>query len=140
MCRWFATSSLIAGLLLANVCASEARTRPHYGGTLHVDTQDDPWQGRDSIGRRMVFDSLTRVDSSGAVLPALALRWQSQNGDHRWQFWLRPGVRFLHPEYRPNSFALRVSRGNHLGTCAHLDSRYFPAPPTLPFGSLRHSS
>jgi peptide/nickel transport system substrate-binding protein len=42
----------------------------------------------------MVFDSLTRIDSSGAVLPALAVRWQSQNGDHRWQFWLRPGVRF----------------------------------------------
>ena len=93
MCRWFATSSLIAGLLVASVCAS-ARTRPHYGGTLHADTQGDPWQGRDSIGRRMVFDSLTRVDSSGAVLPALAVRWQSQNGDHRWQFWLRPGVRF----------------------------------------------
>ena len=61
---------------------------------LHVETQGDPWQGRDSIGRRMVFDSLTRIDSSGAVLPALAVRWQSQNGDHRWQFWLRPGVRF----------------------------------------------
>ena len=94
MCRWFATSSLIAGLLLGNAYASEARTRPHYGGTLHVETQGDPWQGRDSIGRRMVFDSLTRIDSSGAVLPALAVRWQSQNGDHRWQFWLRPGVRF----------------------------------------------
>ena len=93
MCRWFATSSLIAGLLLASVCAS-ARTRPHYGGTLRVDTQGDPWQGRDSIGRRMVFDSLTRIDSSGVVQPALAVRWQSQNGDHRWQFWLRPGVRF----------------------------------------------
>jgi peptide/nickel transport system substrate-binding protein len=93
VCRWFATSSLIAGLLLASVCVS-ARTRPHYGGTLHVDTQGDPWQGRDSIGRRMVFDSLTRVDSSGAVQPALAVRWQSQNGDHRWQFWLRSGVRF----------------------------------------------
>jgi peptide/nickel transport system substrate-binding protein len=91
--RWFATSSLIAGLLLASVCAS-ARTRPHYGGTLRVEMQGDPWQGRDSIGRRMVFDSLTQVDSSGAVLPALALRWQSQNADHRWQFWMRPGVRF----------------------------------------------
>ncbi len=93
VCRWFATRGLISGLLLASVCAS-ARTRPHYGGTLRVETQGDPWQGRDSIGRRIVFDSLTRVDSSGAVLPALALRWQSQNADHRWQFWLRPGVRF----------------------------------------------
>jgi peptide/nickel transport system substrate-binding protein len=93
VCRWFATSGLIAGLLLASVDAS-ARTRPHYGGTLRVETQSDPWQGGDSIGRRMVFDSLTRVDSAGTVLPALAVRWQSQNADHRWQFWLRSGVRF----------------------------------------------
>jgi peptide/nickel transport system substrate-binding protein len=91
--RWFATSGLITGLLLASMYVS-ARTRPHYGGTLRVETQGDPWQGTDSIGRRMVFDSMTRVDSSGAVLPALAARWQSQNADHRWQFWLRPGVRF----------------------------------------------
>jgi peptide/nickel transport system substrate-binding protein len=24
----------------------------------------------------------------------LALRWESQNGDHRWQFWIRPNVQF----------------------------------------------
>ena len=38
-------------LLLASVCAS-AHTRPHYGGTLRVETQADPWQAADSIGRR----------------------------------------------------------------------------------------
>ena len=81
-------------LLIASGCTAFARTRPHYGGTLHVETQADPWQAADSLGRRLVFDSLTRVDSSGAVQPALALRWKAQNGDHRWQFWLRPGVRF----------------------------------------------
>ena len=94
MYRWFATNSLMAGLLLVGTCAAYAHTRPHYGGTLHVETQGDPWQAPDSIGRRLVFDSLTRTDSSGTVLPALALRWQSQNTDHRWQLWLRPGVRF----------------------------------------------
>jgi peptide/nickel transport system substrate-binding protein len=71
-----------------------AHTRPHYGGTLHVETQADPWQAADSIGRRLVFDSLTRVDEPGGVQPALAVRWKEQNGDHRWQFWLRPGVHF----------------------------------------------
>jgi peptide/nickel transport system substrate-binding protein len=59
-----------------------------------VETQSDPWQVPDGIGRRLVFDSLTRVDSTGAVQPALALRWKSQNGDHRWQFWLRAAVHF----------------------------------------------
>ena len=94
VCRWFVTSRLIAGLMVAAVCTAQAHTRPHYGGTLHVETQGDPWQTADSIGRRLVFDSLVRTDESGAVLPALAVRWQSQSGDHRWQFWLRPGVHF----------------------------------------------
>ena len=95
MFRSSATSSLVAAVLLSAVCAGvRAETRPHYGGTLHVETQADAWQAPDSVGRRLVFDSLTRVDGAGVVQPALAVRWQSQNQDHRWQFWLRPGVRF----------------------------------------------
>jgi len=57
-----------------------AHTRPHYGGTLHVETQADPWQAADSIGRRLVFDSLTRVDEPGGVQPALAVRWILDQG------------------------------------------------------------
>ncbi len=81
-------------VLLAASCAAHAHTRPRYGGTLHVEVQGDPWEPVDSIGHRLVFDSLTTTNGSGAVLPALAVRWKSQNTDHRWQFWLRPGVRF----------------------------------------------
>jgi peptide/nickel transport system substrate-binding protein len=95
VCRWSAINRGAAfAWLLASACAATAHTRPHYGGTLHVETQADAWQAADSIGRRLVFDSLTRVDDSGAVQPALAVRWKTQNGDHRWQFWLRPGVHF----------------------------------------------
>src|ERR1035441_5637920 len=94
VCRWSAISRGMAVLLIASAGTVFARTRPHYGGTLRVETQADPWQAGDRLGRRLVFDSLTRVDSSGAVQPALAVRWKAQNGDHRWQFWLRPGVRF----------------------------------------------
>ena len=84
----------MAALLLASTGAAHAHTRPHYGGTLHVETLADPWQAADSIGRRLVFDSLTGVNESGALQPALAVRWKAQNGGHRWQFWLRPGVHF----------------------------------------------
>jgi MarR-like DNA-binding transcriptional regulator SgrR of sgrS sRNA len=84
----------MAFLFVACASPAHARTRPHYGGTLRVETQTDPWQRPDSIGRRLVFDSLSRFDSSGTVQPALAVRWEAQNGDHRWQFWLRPGVHF----------------------------------------------
>jgi MarR-like DNA-binding transcriptional regulator SgrR of sgrS sRNA len=34
------------------------------------------------------------MDVSGAAQPSLAVRWASENNDHRWEFWLRPGVRF----------------------------------------------
>jgi peptide/nickel transport system substrate-binding protein len=94
VCRWSAISKGICVLSLACAGVAHAHTRPHYGGTLHVETQADPWQVPDSPGRRLVFDSLTRVDDSGTAEPALAVRWKAQNGDHRWQFWLRPGVHF----------------------------------------------
>ncbi|MGA2852100.1 MAG: ABC transporter substrate-binding protein [Terracidiphilus sp.] len=37
---------------------------------------------------------LTELGGDGTPQPALATRWASENDDHRWQFWLRPGVQF----------------------------------------------
>jgi ABC-type transport system substrate-binding protein len=76
------------------VLSAGARTRPHYGGTLHVEIEGDPWQRPDGLPRRLVFDGLTMLDSNGVVHPALATDWESENSDHRWQFHLRPGVHF----------------------------------------------
>jgi peptide/nickel transport system substrate-binding protein len=71
-----------------------ARTRPHYGGTLRVEVAGDPWQRPSGIARRLVYDGLTQLDPSGALQPALAISWEQDNSFHRWQFRLRPGVRF----------------------------------------------
>jgi MarR-like DNA-binding transcriptional regulator SgrR of sgrS sRNA len=71
-----------------------ARTRPHYGETLRVEIAGDPWERPDGIARRLVFDGLTQIGNDGNVRPALAAAWNSENGDHRWQFRLRTGVRF----------------------------------------------
>jgi peptide/nickel transport system substrate-binding protein len=79
-----------------------ARTRPHYGGTLRAEIEGDAWQQNVTqsgglggpMARRLIFDGLARVDADGTVRPGLAVRWASENGDHRWQFWLRPGVHF----------------------------------------------
>ena len=71
-----------------------ARTRPHYGGTLRVETPGDPWQHPDGIARRLVYDGLTELDPNGALRPALALTWESDGNNHRWQFRLRSGVHF----------------------------------------------
>ncbi len=90
MLRQVAISCLLAALALPAV----ARTRPHYGGTLHVEIEGDPWQRPDGLPRRLVFDGLTVLDTNGTVRPALATEWESESGDHRWQFRLRPGVHF----------------------------------------------
>ena len=88
--------SAISILLLAVAAAapSSARTRPHFGGTLRVETAEDPWQGPDAVARKFVLDGLTALDASGTLRPALAISWQSDNSAHRWQFRLRGGVRF----------------------------------------------
>ena len=80
-------------LVLVSVVAV-ARTRPHYGGTLRVEIEGDPWQQPNGIARRLVYDGLTRMDSSGLARPALAVEWKSENSNHRWQFKLRQGVSF----------------------------------------------
>jgi peptide/nickel transport system substrate-binding protein len=90
VCRRFAISCIL--LLLALPAA--ARTRPHYGGTLRVEIEGDPWQKPDGIARRLVFDGLTALDPDGGLRPALATEWASEDADHRWQFHLRPGVHF----------------------------------------------
>ena len=88
--------SAISILLLAVAAGVplSARTRPHFGGTLRVETAEDSWQGPNAIARKFVFDGLTALDASGAVRPALAISWQSDSSAHRWQFRLRSGVRF----------------------------------------------
>ena len=84
----------ISFFLVLVAVAAPGRTRPHYGGTLHVEIEGDPWARPDGLAWRLVFDGLTAVDASGAVQPALAIDWKAENNAHRWQFHLRPGVQF----------------------------------------------
>jgi len=92
--RQAAISCLLACLALPIA----ARTHPHYGGTLRVEIQGDAWSlnaaRNSSLVRGLIFNGLTRIGADGSVQPALAVRWTSENNDHRWQFWLRPGVHF----------------------------------------------
>ena len=48
----------------------------------------------DGMARRLVLDGLTALDANGLASPALAVEWQSDSSDHRWQFRLRQGVHF----------------------------------------------
>lgn len=94
MLRRLANSLFIAAIGLTAFATATARSRPHYGGTLHVETTGDPWQRPSGVARRLVFDGLTTVDAGGNVRPALSVDWESQDAKHRWIFRLRPGVRF----------------------------------------------
>jgi len=88
--RQVAFSCLVALMALPAV----ARTRPHYGGTLRVEVEGDAVPQHGGLVRRLMLDGLTRIGSDGTPQPALAIRWTSENNDHRWQFWLRTGVHF----------------------------------------------
>jgi hypothetical protein len=89
MFRPFVISSLLMCLAMCLVVclalSASARTRSRYGGVLRIETRSDPWRVPDGIARKLVFDGLTRLDDSGVVLPELAIRWESQNDNHRWQ-------------------------------------------------------
>jgi peptide/nickel transport system substrate-binding protein len=98
----------IAWLLLAIssvpalAIAGAAKVRPHYGGTLRIMVREapaslDPARLSASQGARIfpvIFEGLTRFDTHGRLQPQLATRWQGDSSDQRWQFWLRPGVKF----------------------------------------------
>jgi peptide/nickel transport system substrate-binding protein len=93
--RWIVLRRFaISALLLAGAFTAAGHTRPHYGGTLRVEIAGDPWQQPDGIARRLVYDGLTQLGSDGTLRPALALTWESDGNNHRWQFRLRSGVHF----------------------------------------------
>jgi peptide/nickel transport system substrate-binding protein len=108
--RQVAISCLVALLALPAI----ARTRPHYGGTLHVEIEGDPLAQHGGLAHRLMLDGLTRIGTDGTVRPALALRWQSENSDHRWQFWLRSGVHF-HDGSPLNSASVEASLSETCG-------------------------
>ena len=93
----------ISSVLIAATAA--AATRPHYGASLHVQmasavTSLDPADGsqRDTLAARnlsaLIFEALITLNDRGQPQPALAISWQADPGNQRWEFVLRPGVTF----------------------------------------------
>lgn len=82
------TVTALAGLVLLQGTAL-GRVRPHYGGEVRIESSGS--EAPDFV-KLLVTETLTCVDARGEVGPGLAVHWQSQNGDRRWQFRLREGV------------------------------------------------
>jgi len=100
--RYFAVAIFLVGL------PAWGGVRPRYGGMLRVaiaeslasldPAEPDPVKSGDAVARAWVtpllFDTLVRVDAEGHGHPQLAVAWQADRSYKRWQFWLRPGVKF----------------------------------------------
>ncbi|MGH8246530.1 MAG: ABC transporter substrate-binding protein, partial [Gammaproteobacteria bacterium] len=105
--RRFIYLFLAAVNLLIAVVSVEPATRPRYGSAMRVqiravvralDPADWPSHATESAAKEklaaLVFERLVRLDENGRPQPLLALSWQHDAGWKRWQFQLRPGVRF----------------------------------------------
>src|SRR6266700_6356744 len=78
-----------------------ASAAPRRGGTLRIALVTpgslDPAQATDPEQRLLVgnlFDSLTTLDAAGAVRPAAAASWSSDQTMRHWRFQLRPGATY----------------------------------------------
>src|SRR3954465_2569754 len=81
-----------------------AGTRPHYGGTLHVQSRDaitsidgirtSPNSVLCQQLSHLLFDRLTSVNELGAPKPSLALSWSSDAQQRIWTFQLRKDATF----------------------------------------------
>ncbi len=99
-------------LVLSTPCLAESVLRvglfglPRGLGNPHTSTAIS-----DMHTWAAIFDSLTRIDSTANVLPALATSWVALD-EHTWRFELRPGVEFSNGE--PLDAAAVVATVNYL--------------------------
>ncbi|HKU24125.1 MAG TPA: ABC transporter substrate-binding protein [Candidatus Sulfotelmatobacter sp.] len=96
--HWLAISALLIA-----ASASQAETRPQYGGSLHIAMRLsrqslDPGDISDTEGGRqlvgLIFDTLVTMDVGGRPNSGLAQSWQSDPGGRRVEFRLRPNLKF----------------------------------------------
>lgn len=98
---------VLGSILLASVAAVPAAENPRYGGTLRVELSAasislDPRTWRvgslDSAANEklaaLVFERLVALDKYGRFQPVLAMEWSHDESSKRWQFTIRPGVKF----------------------------------------------
>ncbi len=85
-------------LVLLLLSSAFAETRPRYGGTLHVEMRAapaslDPTDSAMTQVAPLIYDTLIGLEPGGRLVPVLASSWQ-QEGESRWRFLIRSGVRF----------------------------------------------
>ncbi len=94
----------IAVSLSLGATAALAGTRPHYGGTLRVQSRDsvtsieNVWVLPQTVLQQqlseLLFDRLTAVDDAGVAHGSLASSWRSDQQQRVWEFEIRSGATF----------------------------------------------
>ena len=87
---------LAASSVAMMLTPAQARTRPHYGDTLRVETQGVAMSGdvTPELLTGTVFETLVTINADGHLQPELATSWVSSNHSARWEFTLRSDVTF----------------------------------------------
>src|SRR5271170_7495034 len=102
-----AISFLSISAQLLSASPAPAATHPRYGGTLRVEVHAasvsfDPreWKvgslesATNEKVAALVFERLVALDNYGRFQPLLAIEWSHDASYKRWQFAIRPGVKF----------------------------------------------
>lgn len=99
--------ALLPVLRCPSVPSAHAAERPRYGGTLRLhimgkvrslNPRERPQEWSEAIPwlklASLAFEPLVGFDENGRLRPVLATAWTSDADHKRWQFRLRPGVKF----------------------------------------------
>lgn len=127
---WHARTSLLACALAAALApGAPAAGRPQYGGVLRIELRAasvtleprrwKPGSPEFATNQRLAelqFERLVSLDNYGRFQPQLATDWSHDASARRWQFTLRPGVKFsdgapLTPADVVSSFEPLLPRG-----------------------------
>jgi peptide/nickel transport system substrate-binding protein len=98
---------VLGSVFILSAATVRAAENPRYGGTLRVELPSasislDPREWR--VGSvesatneklaALVFERLVALDNYGRFQPVLAVEWTHDVSSKRWQFTIRPGIRF----------------------------------------------
>jgi len=89
----------LVSVALLSLTLAGAR-RPHYGGTLRVETKTS-FAAIDPASPRLlgpVFETLVRIGDNGEPRPWLATAWTHDAAKRKWVFTVRPGITFHNGE------------------------------------------
>src|SRR6185503_12836349 len=108
MTRFKPTFLAAVSALLATVVLDAAR--PHYGGTLRIETTDAAVMRRVNA---LAYETLVASDTAGPLRPVLALSWQGDSNRRRWTFRLRRAVKLHDGSTLQPSQVAEVLRTKH---------------------------